>query len=394
MSETAEFFLGSRPSVVRLDCLEISHPNFSQTYRLVRNAPAGIRVEHDSEPITEWRFDGSGDLIAVGNHLSKERTDEFSVSGRFDKQGASTLGRLIAKADTTDAVQRGWIVNLGGVSGGDHIQFGLISTVVTNNIRVQTVAEFIEGDFLATYDGSEDAAGVHIYVNGVDQALTVIEDNLTGTTLSSASLTIGNRSDGARSFQGHLWDMAVWIRELTAGEASELSGTEDVLDVSFYASANEALWKLDGVDTSTAGGVEDYGPSGFDGSSNFEPTIIDVQEFDYEYAPARVMPIASTDDLVQALAVTLGDVGSIVAKETEAVWAANGMNTRPRLIYRAFRSDNLATPIVGSERTLEIVSITTTREGATFEARAPEFNATRTGELYTLERFPTLRGFT
>lgn len=123
------------------------------------------------------------------------------------------------------------------------------------------------------------------------------------------------------------------------------------------------------------------------------PAGITADGDDYEYCPMRVLPIASTDDLVQALSITLGDVGEIIAKEIEAVWEANGMNERPTLTYRAFRSDDLAAPIAGSERVLEIASVTTTREGASFEAQAPELNASRTGILYALEDFPMLRGF-
>lgn len=126
---------------------------------------------------------------------------------------------------------------------------------------------------------------------------------------------------------------------------------------------------------------------------NSTPAGITADGDVYEYCPMRVLPIASTDDLVQALSITLGDVGEIIATEIEAVWEANGMNTRPTLTYRAFRSDDLDAPIAGSERVLEIVNVTTTREGASFEAQAPELNQSRTGTLYTLEVFPMLRGF-
>lgn len=44
MSAQSEFFLGSRASVVQLETLEISHPSFSQTYRIVRNAVGGIDI--------------------------------------------------------------------------------------------------------------------------------------------------------------------------------------------------------------------------------------------------------------------------------------------------------------------------------------------------------------
>jgi hypothetical protein len=113
----------------------------------------------------------------------------------------------------------------------------------------------------------------------------------------------------------------------------------------------------------------------------------------YEYCPMRVMPIAAGDDLVQALSITLGDVGDIIATEIDAVWEANAMGTRPTITYRAFRSDDLDAPIAGSERVLDLVSVTTTRDGASFEAQAQELNASRTGILYSVESFPMLRGF-
>ena len=47
----AEFFLKSRASVVQLELLEISHPAFTQAYRIVRNAASGVTVtlENDTE---------------------------------------------------------------------------------------------------------------------------------------------------------------------------------------------------------------------------------------------------------------------------------------------------------------------------------------------------------
>lgn len=42
-----EFFLNSASSVVRLECLEISHPDFTRVYYVVRNATRGITVRHE-----------------------------------------------------------------------------------------------------------------------------------------------------------------------------------------------------------------------------------------------------------------------------------------------------------------------------------------------------------
>jgi hypothetical protein len=60
MSALTEFFLSSSPAVRQLDLLEITHPNFTQDYRIVRNAyqrltelvPGtprfGVTVDHES----------------------------------------------------------------------------------------------------------------------------------------------------------------------------------------------------------------------------------------------------------------------------------------------------------------------------------------------------------
>lgn len=42
MSKYSEFFLQSASSIVELETLEISHPSFSQTHYVVRNAMSGI----------------------------------------------------------------------------------------------------------------------------------------------------------------------------------------------------------------------------------------------------------------------------------------------------------------------------------------------------------------
>lgn len=44
MSAYTEFFLNSPSSVVQLELLEVSHPDFTATYRVVRNAVAGVTV--------------------------------------------------------------------------------------------------------------------------------------------------------------------------------------------------------------------------------------------------------------------------------------------------------------------------------------------------------------
>lgn len=44
-----KFFLNSLASVVLVDCVEMSHPDFSKTHRVVRNVTTGASVRHDGE---------------------------------------------------------------------------------------------------------------------------------------------------------------------------------------------------------------------------------------------------------------------------------------------------------------------------------------------------------
>ncbi len=45
MSAWSEYFLNSRMDIVQYDLVEISHPYFTQTYRLVRNNADGLTVD-------------------------------------------------------------------------------------------------------------------------------------------------------------------------------------------------------------------------------------------------------------------------------------------------------------------------------------------------------------
>jgi hypothetical protein len=56
MSEYSEFFLNSFSSVVQLDCLEISHPSFTQTFYIVRNKTDGVTVTHEDESEHTYQY--------------------------------------------------------------------------------------------------------------------------------------------------------------------------------------------------------------------------------------------------------------------------------------------------------------------------------------------------
>ncbi len=112
----------------------------------------------------------------------------------------------------------------------------------------------------------------------------------------------------------------------------------------------------------------------------------------FDYYPLAIENAGVRDDLDQALTINLGDLGEVLPKELDEIASNGGFGTKPTVIYRTYRSDDLTRPLFGPV-TLEVTSFAFNREGSTFEAKAPSLNVNKTGELYKLDRFPMLRGF-
>lgn len=56
MTTYAEFFLNSKTSVVQLETLEISHPNFTKIYRIVRNAVEGVTLTLENAQVATFDY--------------------------------------------------------------------------------------------------------------------------------------------------------------------------------------------------------------------------------------------------------------------------------------------------------------------------------------------------
>ena len=75
----------------------------------------------------------------------------------------------------------------------------------------------------ATWDGSRDAAHIHIYIDGVPSDSVAISGVGPPRRDSSSPFVIGNRSDGARGFDGGIDDVRVYGRVLSASEIHTLA---------------------------------------------------------------------------------------------------------------------------------------------------------------------------
>ena len=121
-------------------------------------------------------------------------------------------------------------------------------------------------------------------------------------------------------------------------------------------------------------------------------TLEQGSDVDFEYYPLRISPIGTRENLDFGIRVDLGDLGETLPLELDAVTQDQNFEEKPVVVYRTYRSDDLSAPLFGP-LILQISSFSFTKEGATFEAKAPSLNINGTGELYTFTRFPMLRGF-
>lgn len=100
---------------------------------------------------------------------------------------------------------------------------------------------------------------------------------------------------------------------------------------------------------------------------------------------------ASKDDLDERFTFTISDIFGELNDQADLIPLDS--QEPVRLIYRGFISTDTSEPSEGPY-VLQVTSMTQTTDGAvSLEAQSPSLVVNRTGELYTYERFPMLRGF-
>lgn len=121
-------------------------------------------------------------------------------------------------------------------------------------------------------------------------------------------------------------------------------------------------------------------------------TLETNQTATFEYYPLRITPSSSQNNLDTSFKIDFGDLGTVIPQEFDAIRTADNFVTKPSIIYRIYRSDDLTGPILGP-LIFEAETFSFTDKGASFEAKAPSLNLHKTGQIYKFDRFPSLRSF-
>jgi hypothetical protein len=187
---------------------------------VLNNMESADRYE-DEERGKAINFSGTDEYANRGD------TDVFDISPTDDKsisfwiKATSSGGDIISKVDTAGA--NGWNISWFGTPARSisfYMKDGatLRRWVVSDDVCDDDVWTHV----VVTHNGTINAAaGVKIYINGVESsAYTIWDDDALGTTANARALTIGARNSGASSFfVGKLDEIMIFDKVLTAAEA-------------------------------------------------------------------------------------------------------------------------------------------------------------------------------
>jgi hypothetical protein len=123
---------------------------------------------------------------------------------------------------SSNSPHRGW--DIWSESGG-RIAAHFISTWSGDAIKVRSTTSGLDDNewhhCVITYDGSSDASGFNIYIDGLEESVEVVVNSLSGSTLSLNPVYIGRRDSGASS-NYTASDIRIYRREISPIEVNLL----------------------------------------------------------------------------------------------------------------------------------------------------------------------------
>lgn len=169
-----------------------------------------------------FEFNGSTSIVNAGDvgALAFDKSDTFSVAFWFKTDGTmSAIGNIVSKYN--NVVAPGWAC---GLSATGQPGLSLLNAAQTAGRSRSTSADFDDSQWhhcVLTYDGSDTAAGILGYIDGVLQAMVVNGDTDPGSTVNTDDVLIGAvASSGVPVgvFDGNIDELVIWGSELSADQ--------------------------------------------------------------------------------------------------------------------------------------------------------------------------------
>lgn len=179
-------------------------------------------------PGRSLHFDGINDQIA-GPDMYWDN-DEMLTLEAWIKPTAT--GIIMANSDAVTTDREGWLLR---IDSDQKLAFELFHDAADND-RIKVISEpSITMDtwhhVAASYDGSADAGGVTLFIDGVQVDVEVIANTLTGSSFADLYIIIGNRFGGSGYFEGEMDEVRIWTQAFCETAISgrmhcELNGDE------------------------------------------------------------------------------------------------------------------------------------------------------------------------
>lgn len=121
-------------------------------------------------------------------------------------------------------------------------------------------------------------------------------------------------------------------------------------------------------------------------------TLETEEEVEFPYIPMNIDETNNSGDLDYAFTITIGDIGEIFPDELDLIYESEDFFNEATMIYRTFRSDDLSQPLIGPIK-LKIKTFIFDQISVSLVGTTLATNLNKTGEIYTLNRFPMTRAF-
>jgi len=173
---------------------------------------------------TALRFDGAKEL-AAGAVAGFDYLDPFSI-GAWIKPEAGD-GAIVTKLEDYFEAEGYGLYLIGG-----KLQLVITKRFTDIGLRVETESPVTPNQWqhvLAVYDGTRYATGTALYINGVEQKLKVLFDDLNYPLGNKEPLRIG--AGGGKRFRGAIDEVVLYRRALTPKEALAMPVLETVPEI-------------------------------------------------------------------------------------------------------------------------------------------------------------------
>tara|TARA_B110000037_G_scaffold221070_1_gene290722 strand:- start:391 stop:1872 length:1482 start_codon:yes stop_codon:yes gene_type:complete len=281
-----------------------------------------------SEPVTppftntySTTFEGSPDVVDCGNPAGGSGGQLFSFTDGANNDKPFSLS-VWANIDPTQP-WRGWIEKLESFQAeysfrptysNGHLTFFLYDNVGGGYISQRVTLLQQKGEwalYTATYDGSGVAAGMKIYINGVESQDSAYQGGIyNGMQITTSPLDLGNGN--TNGYVGDLDECSIYNKQLSTAEIIEMYNLGNPNDLTTLTTSSASLigwWRMgDGAtfptipDASTNSNDATMVGMTADNIRAFAPNSEESTYFSYEFGNAKISLGSSSERIYCNLA--------------------------------------------------------------------------------------------